>query len=793
MTDQKVGTKRHVPTCSHWGNYRVETDGEKLLSVGSYAVDKEVSPIGQSLLDALDDGARVPCPMVRAGYLDKGRDSDGAGRGSEPFVPVSWETALNLAADALRNTYTDYGADAIYGSSYGWASAGRFHHAQSQIHRFLKLAGGYVDSVNTYSSAAAEVIMAHIVGMPFLKLVREAPTPSEIACHSKTMVLFGGAAIKNAQVNAGGIGSHSAREQLRLLKKAGVHIVNVSPVRDDVLGELDAHWWPCRPGSDVAIMLGIAHTLVGENLHDQDFLDKYTVGFDKFLPYLLGTDDGQPKDADWASSLSEIPATDIRELAQRLGRERSVLGISWSLQRQVFGEQPYWMITTLGAMLGHMGVPGAGIGYGYGCIHNMGFGGRRIPNYKMGSLGLEIGERSAPSNAFIPVARHADMLNQAGKTFRYNGQTLTYPDIKLIYWAGGNPFHHHQDLHALRRAWSKPDTIIVNEAFWTASARHADIVFPCTTMLERNDIGGSSYDVYLSPMRQVVPPFKQARSDFDVFSGLSARLGFAQAFTESRSEMQWVEKIYCETRTNAATQGIDLPDFETFWQGEQFSVESQLPDAEYTLERFRRDPTLYPLQTPSGKIEIYSDVIASFDYEDCGGYPRWYPRAEWLGSERAESFPLHLISNQPRTQLHSQFDHAALSRKRKIKGRERARLNVVDALARGIVDGDIVRVFNDRGACLAGIELSDQIRPQVIELPTGAWFDPQQVAGIDLEVHGNPNAVTPDIGTSSLAQGCSAHSCLVQVEKYMGELPTVKVFNQPQTIHDLDTCTQKEA
>ena len=118
---------------------------------------------------------------------------------------------------------------------------------------------------------------------------------------------------------------------------------------------------------------------------------------------------------------------------------------------------------------------------------------------------------------------------------------------------------------------------------------------------------------------------------------------------------------------------------------------------------------------------------------------------------------------------------------------------MVDALARGIVDGDIVRVFNDRGACLAGVELSDQIRPQVIELPTGAWFDPQQVAGIDLEVHGNPNAVTPDIGTSSLAQGCSAHSCLVQVEKYMGELPTVKVFNQPQTIHDLDTCTQKEA
>ena len=781
MTDSDSGATYFVPTCSHWGNYRVETDGKKLLSVQAYQDDKEPAPIGQSLLDALDAGARIPCPMVRAGYLAKGRYSDGAGRGREPFVPVSWDIALELAANALKHTYDKHGPDGVYGGSYGWSSAGRFHHAQSQIHRFLKLAGGYVDSVNTYSSAAAEVIMGRVTGMPFLRLVREAPTPAEVAAHSKTMVLFGGAAIKNTQVNAGGIGSHSAREQLRLLKEAGVAVINVSPVRDDVLSDLDARWWPCRPGSDVAIMLGLAHTLVTEGLHDQVFLDKYTVGFDKFLPYLMGAEDGQPKDAVWASAISEIPAEDIRELALCLGRERSVLGISWSLQRQEFGEQPYWMITTLGAMLGHMGVPGAGVGYGYGCIHNMGFGGRRIPNYKMGSLGLEIGERAAPNSAFIPVARHTDMLNNPGGTVPYNGQTLTYPDIKLIYWAGGNPFHHHQDLNALRRAWAKPETIIVNEAFWTASARHADIVFPCTTMLERNDIGGSSYDVYLSPMRQVVPAFGEARSDFDVFSGLAQRLGLEGEFTQGRSELQWVEKIYNDTRENAAGKAVELPDFDTFWQGEQINLEQQLPDADYALEQFRRDPDKYPLRTPSGKIEIFSKTIDSFDYADCCGHPRWYPHTEWLGGERARRYPLHMISNQPRTQLHSQFDHARISRKRKIKERERARINPDDAAARGIAEGDIVKVFNDRGACLAGVEISSAIRPSIIELPTGAWFDPQIVNGQALEVHGNPNVLTPDRGTSSLAQGCSGHSCLVEVEKYEGALPEVLVFKQPPT------------
>ena len=143
------------------------------------------------------------------------------------------------------------------------------------------------------------------------------------------------------------------------------------------------------------------------------------------------------------------------------------------------------------------------------------------------------------------------------------------------------------------------------------------------------------------------------------------------------------------------------------------------------------------------------------------------------------TYPLHMISNQPRTQLHSQYDHASTSRKRKIKGRERARLNPADAVARGIEDGDIVKVFNDRGVCLAGVELSEDIRPGVFELPTGAWFDPQLVNGELMEVHGNPNVLTPDQGTSSLAQGCTGHSCLVEVERFEGELPEVLVFSQP--------------
>jgi len=770
-----------VPTCSHWGNYLVETDGDAITAIHPYAEDPDPSPIGQSLLDALDPGARIPQPMVRAGYLESEWNSDPCQRGIEPFVPVSWQKATELAARALKRAKDEYGNASIYGGSYGWGSAGRFHHAQSQLHRFLNQFGGYTSSVASYSTAAAQAIIPHVLGISFLQLVFHAPTSDDIQKHTKTMLLFGGAAMKNTQVNAGGLGAHTAREQLLGIHQAGVRMVCVSPVKDDVGTDhndsfIEPEWWACRPNSDVAIMLGLAHTLVKEGLHDTKFLERYTVGFDAFLPYLMGDNDGQPKDADWAESLSDIPAEDIRQMARDLSAERSVLGISWSLQRQQHGEQPYWMITVLGAMLGDIGKPGGGLAYGYGCIHNMGFLGRKLPAYATGSFP----QGRNPVSTSIPVARIADMLLNPGQTIDFNGKRVTYPDIKLVYWAGGNPFHHHQDLNRLRTAWQKPDTIIVNEQVWTATARQADIVFPVTTMMERNDLGGSSYDHWLSPMRKVVDPFAQARSDFEIFTGMAVALGFSDRFTEGRGEMEWVRVLYEQTRSNAAEKGISLPGFEDFWAGQQISVEDQVAVVKFPLEKFREDPEQNPLETPSGKIEIYSKTIEEFDYDDCRAHPMWFDKDELMGSKRSEKYPLHLVSNQPKTRLHGQMDHGVTSRKAKIKGREPMRMNPEDARRRSISEGDIVRIFNDRGACLAGVRFTGTIRPGVIELATGAWYEPLDTTDPhSLEIHGNPNVLTRDRGTSKLGQGCAAHSCLVEVERFDQTLPEVRSFQQP--------------
>ena len=765
-----------VPVSSHWGNYLAEVAQDELVAIHPYASDPDPTPIGQSLLNAQDGNVRIPQPMIRQGYLEKRHDSDGGQRGIEPFVPVSWDEALDVAAGAIQRVREEFGNRAIYGGSYGWASAGRFHHANSQVHRFLNTVGGYTRSVNSYSTSAAEVIMPHVLGMRFTDLMLQAPTVEDIAKHTRLVVCFGGIAMKNTQIMAGGLGAHTAGEQLQDLKQAGVRFVNVSPVKDDMADYLDAQWWPCRPNSDVAVMLGMAHTLVANNLHDRQFLDTYCTGFERFLPYLTGEEDGIAKDAHWAAQLAEVPAQRIEETARLMAAGRCLIGISWSLQRSEFGEQSYWMATLLSAMLGYVGLPGGGVAYGYGSVHNIGFAGRRLPNYK--SAALPQGKNAVKS--YIPVARIADMLLNPGRQFQYNGRTLTYPDIRLIYWAGGNPFHHHQDLNRLRRAWSEPETVIVNEPFWTATARHADIVFPTTTPLERNDVGINPYDCHLTPMPRAVPPFGQARSDFDIFTGLAQRLGAEAEFTGGKDEMDWVRQLYDSTRKAAARSGVTLPDFDEFWRSRQISVEEQTPDRVYTLEQFRADPAANPLRTPSGRIELYSEKIAGFNYADCAGHPMWYDKREWLGSDRAAHYPLHLISNQPKTRLHSQYDHGVTSRNAKLKERAPARMNPGDAAERNINDGDIIRLFNDRGACLAGVILTENLRPGVLELETGAWYDPLDPTDpMTLEIHGNPNALTRDAGTSKLAQGPSAHSCLVEVEKFTGELPEIRVFSQP--------------
>jgi len=298
---------------------------------------------------------------------------------------------------------------------------------------------------------------------------------------------------------------------------------------------------------------------------------------------------------------------------------------------------------------------------------------------------------------------------------------------------------------------------------------------PATVTLEREDIGGSPGDPLLVAMHRAVPAYAEARDDYEIFSGLAERLGVAEQFTEGRSARQWLRHLYEPTRRALLQRGLEAPDFDEFWK----AGEGQLPTQAWEggiVRAFRRDPSAAPLPTRSGKIEIASAAIAGFGYPDCPRHPAWLPPAECPDSR----FPWQLIANQPATRLHSQLDFGATSRKSKVKDREPVRIHPQDAAERGIRDGDVVRLYNDRGACLAGAVLSEALRPGIVQLSTGAWYDPEDPAADNpLCVHGNPNVLTRDAGTSKLAQGCTGQLTPIEIERFDGPLPPIKAFDPP--------------
>ena len=784
-------------TSAHWGAYEVVREDGQPSGLRGLADDPDPSPVGVAMWQAYQSRLRVRRPAVRASWLaarlagqagvsaggtpaSAGATPPGVGRGAEPFVEVSWAQAIDLVAGELRRVIDTHGNSAIFGGSYGWSSAGRFHHAQSQVHRFLNALGGYVRHQDSYSLGAGRVLMPHVAcSMDYL--LGQHHSWSVLADHTRLMVSFGGVPAKNAQVGSGGASRHLARDGLAAMAAAGCRFINIGPVRDNLDAPAQAiEWLPIRPNTDVAVMLALTCELIRAGLHDRAFLASHCVGFERWQDYLMGRTDGVVKDAEWAAPIAQVPAERLRALARELAAQRSLVNVAWALQRADHGEQAFWAGVGLAAVLGQVGLPGGGFAMGYGPTNGIGSGGRLLP-------GPTLPQGRNAVEAFIPVARIADLLLNPGAEFDYNGARHRYADIRLVYWAGGNPFHHHQDLNRLARAWRRPETIVVHEQVWNAHARMADIVLPATSTLERDDIGHATRDPYLIAMKALLPAPGEARDDYAIFAEIAGRLGREAVFTEGRSAAQWLRWLYDESAKGMAQVGVELPSFDEF----QARGGVALPDNDrpvMLLADFRADPQAHPLKTPSGRIELFSEQIAGFGYADCPGHPSWFEPAEWLGGALAARFPLHLLSDQPHTKLHSQLDHSALSLANKVAGREPIWLHPADAAARGIADGDVVRVFNDRGACLAGALVTDGLRAGVVKLSTGAWWDPGwgeiaddagQAGPGPLDRHGNPNVLTRDHGASSLSQGCSAQTCLVEVVRYEGAVPALRVFDLP--------------
>ncbi|WP_273403441.1 molybdopterin guanine dinucleotide-containing S/N-oxide reductase [Campylobacter avium] len=792
-----------VITAAHWGILKLTIkDGKITKSEPWEKITNNDNPLQYYTADMVYK-SRVKYPYVRKSYLANPNKPKPELRGKEEFVRVSYDQAIKLIARELKKTRDSKGVQAIFGGSYGWYSSGRVHNTRVLLHRFLNVTGGFVGVSGDYSTGASQVIMPYVMGS--LEVYEQQTSWESILKNSKIVVIWGSDPLSTLRI-AWGVNDQRGLQYFDKLRDSDIKVICIDPVRTQTCKYLKAELISPRPNTDVAMMLGMASHLISVNKVNYEFLDTYTVGFAKFKDYLDGKSDGVKKDTAWASKICGLDEKVIKSLAEQFYDNPTMIMSGWGMQRAHHGEQPHWMIATLSAMLGQIGTPGGGFGLSY---HYSNGG---VPTCKGGVLGgitagsvgiwkngkfvgMPKANQASGGPAWLqqgtsytfPLARIADVLQNPGKTIKHNGKTVKYPKIDFIYWAGGNPIVHHQNTNNFVKAWRKPRTVVVNEIYWTPTAKMADIVMPATSSYERDDIAmtGDYSNMHITPMKQAVLPEGESRDDYTIFADLCKVYGqkVYDAYTDGgKTPMQLIKEYYDsaykQTQAYGAEFATPMPVFEEFWaKNEPIKFDETMESIEWVRHaEFIEDPILNALGTESGLIEIYSKSIEKYKYKDCKPHPAWFEPAEYLGNATPEA-PFHLLTNHPANRLHSQLCHTSLRDEYAVNGREPILINKADAKKLGIKDGDVVRVFNKRGQVLAGAVVSNDIMPGVVRLCEGAWYDPDDNG---LCKYGSANCLTLDLPTSELANGNISHTGLVNIEKFTGELPEVTAFSAPK-------------
>ncbi len=777
MSQNKNNQTQQILTASKVGILRAEVQNDRLISTTGVYSEPIANALHQVGVDQVYAKSRIRSPMVRKSYLADPEQMNGQ-RGKEEFVPVSWEQAYQLIHQQHTRIRQQYGDESIYAGSYGWQSCGVLHKAQSLLHRYMNMAGGYSSCHGDYSTGAVQVVMQHVLGNN--EVYQPSTHNTTILKHSDVVVLWGANPINTLKITwntTDGSGLNFYHQ----LKQTNKTIIAIDPMRSETIEFFGdkAEWIAPKPMTDTALMMGIAHTLVKNNQQNSAFLASYTSGYEKFEAYLLGQKDGIVKDSHWAEKITDVPAERIEQLAELFSTHRTMLMAGWGMQRQQHGEQPHWMLVTLAAMLGQIGLPGGGFGFSF----HMSDAGTPIDSQlRVPSITEHIEQKVKKQiHNRIPVARFVEALENPKKTYQHNGQTYTFPDIKMVWWAGGANFTHHQDTNRLINAWQKPELIVISEIHWTAAAKHADIVLPITTSFERNDMVCDNRK-RLIPMQQAIKPQYEARNDFDVFADLADLLmkNGRHIFTEGKTELQWLASLY-DKAISQFNDNDKLPSFEQFWQrNDILSVPYSSPQPVHIrYADFRHDPQQYALKTPSGKIEIYSETIAQFNLPDCAPHPTWYEATLWKENDNSGKLcdSLLLISPHSAYRLHSQFNYASLREQYAIADREPALIHPKDAQKYNINTGDLVRCYNARGQILAGAIVTEGIKQGVICVRQGGWPD---LDDDGLCKQGGVNVLTNDIPSSRLSNACAANSSLVWIEKYQGKAPEVTAFDPPK-------------
>jgi anaerobic dimethyl sulfoxide reductase subunit A len=692
-------------------------------------------------------------------------------RGEGKFEAISWEEALNTIADQMKRIKSQYGNEAFYINHDGgicWNGPD----GSGLIYRLMRLFGGFVGFYGTYSEAAYGVTMPYILG-------GYAGNSADDVVNSNLVVLIGdNSVVTRAGGDTGGYWYMKAARN-------GTKFIVIDPIMTDTVVGTRAEWLPINPGTDAALIAALAYVMVKEGLYDKTFMDTHAAGFDEhtlpegapantsYMAYIMGRGyDKVEKTPEWAAAITGIPAARIAQLAREIATIKPCAVIMcWGPQRRAYGEQFVRAVPILAAMSGNFGISGGNTGQQPGGkLFPM--GGVPVPaNPVKVSIPCFMwpdlvtrGTEMTPQKDFIRGEAFGWAPNGGYPTTTVSDDTRISTNMKFMWNPASNMIINQQSNVNYTRKLLEDDTklefIVTVEVGMTPSVMYSDIVLPGTTGFEADNLitsdghgqkGNHAWALY---NHKIIEPLYEAKDDLWIAEQLADRLGIGDEFREGRmTRDDWMREMV------AGTQSVipEFPSLEEFKQMGIYKLQEGKPFVAFA--EFAADPEANPLPTPTGKIEIYSPYLASLNNsEEIPAIPSYIPEWEGVSDPLRQKYPLQMMTTHFVGRAHSTFENVDVLRE---VHPQCLWINTIDAEQRGIQNGDMVKVYNDRGIVHIPAYVTNRIRPGVANMPEGAHFTPN-ADGVD--IRGCGNTLTSSRPTP-FARGATYHTMLVQVEK----------------------------
>ncbi len=736
---------------------------------------------------------RVLYPMKRLDW-DPNGERNPQNRGSSKFVRISWNEALDIVVSELKRIKKQYGMEAVLSQSDGHGETKCIHAAHGCHRKLLRLLGGYtLQTRNTDSWEGWYWGAKHVWGCENLGQMQPHTNVMWDVSKNTDTILFWGC---DPETTPWGFNGQLASRLSYWFTDIGIKSIYVSPDLNYGGAVHADKWVPILPNTDAALYLAIAYVWMTEGTYDKEYVDTHTVGFDKFQDYVLGKEDGIPKTPKWAAPLTGVPSYSIKALARYWGKHKvcCAIGNGGPGIRGPYATEPGRLQILLLAMQG-VGKPG---------VHQFkmiewGLYNKRYtiplpwPKYIPDLFSANRGWRYTDTpRQFIPkdlihdailrppiswygTALSRDSVDQQFIPYRYPLEDST--EIHMIWTDTPSWMTCWNDTNDFVRALRSPkiEFVLAQHPWFENDCLLADLVLPSLTIMECDDIGVESMGAQFClvfPEPRAIDPRGESKSDYEIVCAIAEKFGLLEEYTEGKSVEDWIKVGY---ETCGAAEDISWEEL----QEKGYYVVP--PDENWEKNKpglldFYQDPDNHPLSTPSGKIEFYSQRLATHfpDDKERPPVPHWIPYGDYhqesLLCDRAKQYPLLVVTNHPRWRVHSQHDDMSWLREIhtcKVKGPdgylyEPVWINPQDAAARNIKDGDVVKIFNERGALLAGAWVTDRIMPGAVYIDHGARWDP--IVPGELDRGGAINTITPHNITSKNAAGMVCSGFLVDVE-----------------------------